>query len=82
MSGIIKSDKTAIRSKVMITIHKCLRCKNFLDGDLRNLTAKCKAFPDGIPEMKIAFISRDECVDCNNGIGFENRLSEQKGGSE
>lgn len=62
----------------MITLHKCLRCKNFLGGDIRDLTAKCKAFPNGIPEMKIAFISRDECVNCNNSVGFENCLSEDK----
>lgn len=51
---------------------KCNLCKNFLSGEFLNpSTWKCKAFPDGIPEMKIAFLSEDDCTDCNNGIGFE-----------
>ena len=33
-------------------------------------TWKCKAFPKGIPEMKIAYIDFDLCENCNNGIGF------------
>lgn len=55
----------------MIGSFKCQRCKNFLSGDIMPETWKCKAFPVGIPEMKIAFITHDDCVDCNNGIGFE-----------
>ncbi len=34
-------------------------------------TWKCRAFPDGIPEMKLAFITGDPCIDCKNVIGFE-----------
>ncbi len=55
----------------MIGCFKCNRCKNrtnelpLLEG------ASCKAFPNGIPEEKVAFISKDPCIDCNNGIGFE-----------
>jgi hypothetical protein len=55
----------------MIGRFKCEMCKHFLtpNDNIRNW--KCAAFPQGIPEMKIAFITRDLCVDCNNGIGFE-----------
>lgn len=55
----------------MIGKFKCLRCKNYLEGLPRDYSIKCKAFPDGIPEEKLAFIDFDSCVDCNNGIGFE-----------
>lgn len=55
----------------MIAKHKCLRCKNFISGQIRTMQCKCKAFPNGIPEMKLAYISHDPCIDCNNGIGFE-----------
>ncbi|MBQ8567707.1 MAG: glutamyl-tRNA amidotransferase [Oscillospiraceae bacterium] len=48
-----------------------MRCKNYIDGELRDYSARCKAFPDGIPEMKLAYISYETCIDCNNGIGFE-----------
>lgn len=52
---------------------KCQRCKHFdnqKSGKKPN-EWHCDAFPEGIPEMKIAFITRDDCVNCNNGIGFE-----------
>lgn len=55
----------------MIGRFKCQMCKNFLTPDKHVKDWKCKAFPDGIPEMKIAYITRDPCIDCNNGIGFE-----------
>lgn len=55
----------------MIGRFKCQYCKNFLEGEIHPNTWKCKAFPNGIPEMKIAFITHDDCIDCNNGIGFE-----------
>ena len=55
----------------MIGSFKCQRCKHFLTPDKQVHDWKCEAFPDGIPEMKICYISRDPCVDCNNGIGFE-----------
>ena len=61
----------------MIGRFKCQMCKNFIDGRIMPNTWKCKAFPDGIPEMKIAFITRDPCIDCNKGIGFEQE-EEQK----
>ena len=40
-------------------------------------TWKCRAFPDGIPEVKPAFITGDPCIDCNNGIGFEPEKKEK-----
>jgi hypothetical protein len=46
-------------------------CKNFISGELMPNTWKCKAFPDGIPATKIESITRDPCIDCNNGIGYE-----------
>ena len=55
----------------MIGRFKCEYCKNFLENQRKSDVWKCKAFPDGIPEMKLAFISRDPCDNCNNGIGFE-----------
>ena len=55
----------------MIGKAKCYRCKNYLNGFLRDYSAKCKAFPDGIPEDKLMFIDIDPCDNCNNGIGFE-----------
>lgn len=54
----------------MIGKIKCLRCKNYIDGMLRDYSAKCKAFPNGIPEDKLMFIDNDTCLDCKNGIGF------------
>lgn len=55
----------------MIGRCKCQMCKNFLTPDKRAREWKCKAFPKGIPEMKIAYIDFDSCENCNNGIGFE-----------
>lgn len=55
----------------MIGRCKCQMCKNFLTPDKRVVDWKCRAFPDGIPELKIAYITWDTCDDCNNGIGFE-----------
>ena len=46
-------------------------CKNFISGGITIDSWRCKAYPDGIPEKKIAFITFDPCVNCNNGIGFE-----------
>lgn len=51
---------------------KCQMCKHFQTDDyLNDDNWKCDAFPNGIPDMKIAFIRTDPCTDCNNGIGFE-----------
>ena len=61
----------------MIGKIKCLRCNNFISGQLRDYSAKCKAYPDGIPERKLAFITYDPCINCNNGIGFEPIEDEQ-----
>ena len=55
----------------MIGKFKCEKCKNFISGGIMPNTWKCKAFPKGIPEMKIAYIDFDSCENCNNGIGFE-----------
>lgn len=59
-----------------MTVLKCLQCNNYLGGEAVPLTMKCKAFPDGIPEIKLAYISRDPCINCNNGIGFEKQEDE------
>lgn len=55
----------------MIGSLKCQRCIHNLNPDKNSKEWKCDAFPQGIPEMKLCFISRDPCIDCNNGIGFE-----------
>lgn len=55
----------------MIGRAKCQMCKHFRTEDIVNDDWKCSAFPDGIPEMKIAFLQEDPCINCNNGIGFE-----------
>ena len=55
----------------MIGRHKCQLCINTFNPNERPLDLKCKAFPEGIPERKIAYIQRDPCTDCNNGIGFK-----------
>ena len=55
----------------MIGSFKCRRCKHNHNPNDKIDNWKCDAFSEGIPEMKICFITRDPCVDCNNGIGFE-----------
>jgi hypothetical protein len=55
----------------MIGSFKCRRCKHIKNADQKIDEWKCDAYPDGIPEMKICFITHDPCIDCNNGIGFE-----------
>ena len=56
----------------MIGRFKCEMCLNFFSGDpAHTKTWKCKAFPNGIPEAKIYYLSRDPCLNCNNGIGYE-----------
>lgn len=45
-------------------------CENFISGSIDPDTWKCKAFPEGIPDSKISEITRDPCINCNNGIGF------------
>ncbi len=55
----------------MIGRFKCQMCKHFLTPDKHVQEWKCDAFPKGIPETKICHITRDSCIDCNNGIGFE-----------
>ena len=52
-------------------ICKCMRCKNFTTEDWQSNKWKCAAFPEGIPEEKLCYLSRDACENCNNGIGFE-----------
>ncbi len=55
----------------MIGKFKCEKCKNFISGEIMPNTWKCRAYPNGIPEIKIAYLSKDPCINCNNGIGFE-----------
>ena len=55
----------------MIGRAKCQMCKHFTTKDVVNEAWKCDAFPNEIPEMKIAFLQEDPCINCNNGIGFE-----------
>ena len=54
----------------MIGRPKCALCINRTNKTANPYEWKCKAFPNGIPEKKVMFITRDLCVDCNNGIGF------------
>ncbi|MDE6797800.1 MAG: glutamyl-tRNA amidotransferase [Ruminococcus sp.] len=61
----------------MIGVHYCLRCKNFIEGDEHNAdTWKCKAFPDGIPYERYAFMNVFNRLHCNNGIGHEEKVEE------
>ena len=53
----------------MIGQLKCRKCKNNFNPNEKPW--KCKAFPNGIPEEKICYITHDPCIDCNNGIGFD-----------
>lgn len=62
----------------MIGSLKCQRCIHNLNPEKNAKEWKCDAFPQGIPEMKLCFISRDPCVDCNNGIGFEPKENNDK----
>ena len=55
----------------MIGSIKCQRCKNLIAKNTYPLAWKCNAFPNGIPQEKLMYITRDSCIDCNNGIGFE-----------
>ena len=55
----------------MIGKHKCQLCSHVFNPDEKPLKLKCHAFPNGIPEEKLMYITRDSCIDCNNGIGFE-----------
>lgn len=55
----------------MIGALKCTICKHNFTEDMRDSEWKCDAFPDGIPDEKIMRITRDPCINCNNGIGFE-----------
>ena len=50
---------------------KCSWCKNLIQKNQYPQPWKCKAFPNGMPETKLMYITRDPCIDCNNGIGFE-----------
>lgn len=56
----------------MIGSLTCRLCKNFLSPDKHPKDWRCKAFPNGIPEMTIANMKPFERPkNCNNGIGFE-----------
>jgi len=50
---------------------KCTVCKHNITENIRSSEWKCDAFPNGIPEEKIMYITHDPCINCNNGIGFE-----------
>ena len=58
----------------MIGTLKCLRCANYISGDLTlGDTIKCKAFPDGIPDIYFDYCTPfDEFKICNNGIKYIN----------
>ena len=63
----------------MIGRFKCQMCKHSLTEDYVNEKVwKCEAFPNGIPDEKIAFLRYDPCDNCNNGIGFEPREDNNK----
>ncbi len=55
----------------MIGRLKCSWCLNRIHANTNDDTWKCKAFPEGIPEDKLMYITRDPCIDCNGGFGFE-----------
>ena len=55
----------------MIGKIKCARCKNLIEINTYPVPWKCNAFPDGMPEEKLMTITKDPCINCNNGIGFE-----------
>lgn len=55
----------------MIGSFKCRRCKHCVNPNSAPHEWKCDAFPKGIPDTKIMRITRDPCINCNNGIGFE-----------
>lgn len=55
----------------MIGRIKCKGCKNFIEKNISPTPWKCTAFPNGIPEKNLMYITRDPCVNCNNGIGYE-----------
>lgn len=60
---------------------KCQICRNFNSKKSVSFPEKkwyCEAFPEGIPELKLAFISRDSCENCNNGIGFDQMTIEEQ----
>lgn len=63
----------------MIGRVKCQMCRNLTSGGLMPETWRCKAFPNGLPERKIMFLTRDTCENCNNGIGFEPKDDQNKG---
>ena len=60
----------------MIGTFKCLRCANYICGDLgKGSTIKCKAYPDGIPDEYFDYCRPfDTFKICNakNGIKFIN----------
>lgn len=62
----------------MIGSFKCRRCKHCHNPNESPQNWKCDAFRNGIPEGKLARITRDPCVDCNNGVGFEQVEQEVK----
>lgn len=66
----------------MIGALKCTVCKHNLTEDMRKDDWRCEAFPDGIPEEKIMYITHDPCLNCNNGIGFEPVKNESKPAQE
>jgi hypothetical protein len=45
----------------------CINCTNSYEIQK---PWKCKAFPKGIPYDKLAWIDRDPCIVCKNGIGY------------
>lgn len=55
----------------MIGRIKCQGCKNLIENNVYPAPWKCTAFPNGIPEKKLMYITRDPCINCNNGIGYE-----------
>ncbi len=60
----------------MIGRIKCQRCKNLIEKNTYPIPWKCNAFPNGMPEEKLMYITRDPCINCNNGIGYEPKEKE------
>lgn len=55
----------------MIGRFKCERCVHCHNPNDDPSKWECDAYDGKIPESKIMFITRDDCINCNNGIGFE-----------
>ena len=59
----------------MIKGVKCLECEHLLKT-INGFIPTCKAFPKGIPDY--IFWNEANKEECNNGIGFEQKMKSSK----